>query len=169
MGPCPPHPPGKQKGMTQYSPCTQQWMSHDWTRVSPLHVGDFPGPHSAHFSEVLSHPPSDLFTMKSAGRWGGMVRTKPAQPQREAYEYFIREKKKKRLAESCWPPGRQNLLFLLRRIFWRRGRVNIKLEKREVTSKGFDNESEIPCVHPKHQMFSDSFIFCSPFTYKLVK
>lgn len=25
-----------------------------------------------------------------------MVRTKPAQPQREAYEYFIREKKKKK-------------------------------------------------------------------------
>lgn len=100
-------------------------------------------------------------------RWDGKNKTRPA-PKRSLW-IFYQGKKKKRLAESCWPPGRQNLLFLLRSIFWRRGRVNIKLEKREVTSKGFDNESEIPCVHPKHQMFSDSFIFCSPFTYKLVK
>lgn len=33
-----------------------------------------------------------------------MVRTKPAQPQREAYEYFIREKKKKtgRVMLTSW-------------------------------------------------------------------
>lgn len=34
-------------------------------------------------SEVLSHPPLDLLSMTSAGRWGGMGRTKPAWPPQE--------------------------------------------------------------------------------------